>query len=196
MKKFLFISSIVLGFFTTTLISSVSVNAEENIKEVEESSITISSNDELVFDGIIDNLVILPDSNQSNTSTRMVNPIRYRKKSVSTYQEWSGYRRVSDNLKTGAKGGSISANKTTTFTTLISGSISGISVNTSGSITNSRGYTLNVGANKRVYLGYRTRYAVETGKREKYDLETGKVYSTDSYTVKRPLYGEYALINY
>ncbi len=58
------------------------------------------------------------------------------------------------------------------------------------------GYTLNVGANKRVYMGYRVRYEIETGTRECYDIVTGKVIDHNDYTVKTPIYGEYKLINY
>lgn len=197
MKK-VCIACFVLGISLIPLIFPKYSYAEtEQVKERREDSVIIIKDNELSFDGIIENSSELPDENQNPTiSSRMVNPIRYRKKNVKSYQEWSGYRRISDNLKTGAAGGSISATKTTTFGVSVSGDISGINVNASGSVSSAKGYKLNVGANKRVYLGYRTRYAVETGKREQYDLETGKVYRTNNYTVKRPLYGEYALINY
>lgn len=56
--------------------------------------------------------------------------------------------------------------------------------------------TLNVGANKRVYMGYRVYYAVEKGTRELYDVVTGEVLRSYSYTVKVPQYGEYKLITY
>lgn len=43
---------------------------------------------------------------------------------------------------------------------------------------------------KRVY------YKVETGINEYYDIVAGKVIRSNSYTVKKPQYGEYKLINY
>lgn len=197
MKK-IFISCFILGVALIMLIfPNISYAQDELFSEVDANSVLLINDDQLFFDGNIENLLDIPDEDQNTQiNSRMVNTIRYRKKNVKTYREWSGYRRISDNLKTGSKGGSISANKSTTFSATISGSIYGINVNSSGSVSSSKGYTLNVGGNKRVYLGYRTQYAVETGKREQYDLATGKVYSTNNYTVKRPLYGEYALINY
>lgn len=106
------------------------------------------------------------------------------------------YRRVSDNLVTDSEGGSISASKSVTFGTEVSGDITGINISTSASITSEIGYTLNVGANKRVYMGYRVYYAVEKGTRELYDVVTGEVLRSNSYTVKVPQYGEYKLIIY
>nr|WP_295970088.1 hypothetical protein [uncultured Bacillus sp.] len=136
-------------------------------------------------------------SESKMVSPKFVNDFRYRKVNVSTKYEWSGYRRVSDNLSTyGSTGGSISANRTTTFTTQVSGTISGLGISTSKTISNSIGYTLSVGANRKVYLGYRVYYKVEKGTRQYYDVTTGKVISSNSYTVKTPQYGQYALINY
>ncbi len=45
-------------------------------------------------------------------------------------------------------------------------------------------------------MAYRVCYRVETGTNEYYDAITGKVYSSSSYTVKVPQYGEYGLVNY
>lgn len=133
---------------------------------------------------------------QSNkVSPQMVNPYRYSKENVRVSNEWSSYRRVSDNLRTGSKGGSITSNRSVTFSPVISGSISGINVSTGSSKTSSVGYTLNVGANKSVYMGYRVRYEVERGTRVRTDVVTGKK-TRNSYTVKRPLYGEYRLLSY
>lgn len=96
-------------------------------------------------------------------------------------------------MKTSSRGGSISANRTATS---ISGSIQGINVGARGSVTSTKGYTLHVGANKRVYLGYRVRYSVEKGTREVYRTSSGKLHSSNNYTVKRPKYGEFALVRY
>lgn len=45
-------------------------------------------------------------------------------------------------------------------------------------------------------MGYRVKYKVETGTREMYDMVTGKVVRSNKYTVKKTMYGEYALLNY
>lgn len=130
-------------------------------------------------------------------SPAFVNDFRYRKKNVTTSYEWSAYRRVSDNINTnGTSGGSISANKLTTFAVTVSGSIDGLGLSTTKTVSNSIGYTLSVGANRVVYLGYKAYYKVEKGTREYYDTVTGKVISSNSYTIKYPQYGQYALINY
>lgn len=132
----------------------------------------------------------------SEAEPRFINDFRYRKTNVTTSNEWSAYKRVSDNLVTDSEGGSISASKSVTFGTEVSGDITGINISTSASITSEIGYTLNVGANKRVYMGYRVYYAVEKGTRELYDVVTGEVLRSNSYTVKVPQYGEYKLITY
>ncbi|ODV54468.1 hypothetical protein [Lysinibacillus fusiformis] len=99
------------------------------------------------------------------------------------------------NITTGKGGGSITATKSVTFGTDVSGAIDGLGISTSKSITSSIGYTLNADPNKTVYMGYRVYYKVETGTREYYDLVTGKVLKSNSYTVKVPQYGEFKLIN-
>lgn len=125
---------------------------------------------------------------------QMVNEYRYRKKNVTYSYEWSSGKRVSDNLVTGPAGGSISSTVTVTFGTIVIGNISNLGINANVSISNSKNYTLNVGANKRVYMAYRVYYKVENGTREYYDMITGKVISSNTYTVKTPQYGEYFLV--
>ncbi|MCB7153068.1 hypothetical protein LI278_04670 [Bacillus stercoris] len=129
-------------------------------------------------------------------TAQFVNDFRNVKMNVKTYKSWSSFKRVSDNIATGSKGGSITANKTVTFTTTVSGSISGLGISTAGSVASSKGYTLNVGANKRVYMAYRVRYNVEEGYNCRKDIVTGKCVSKKKYVVKKPMYGEYALKNY
>ncbi|MED4648373.1 hypothetical protein P9293_13320 [Bacillus inaquosorum] len=129
-------------------------------------------------------------------TAQFVNDFRNVKMNVKTYKSWSSFKRVSDNIATGSKGGSITANKTVTFTTTVSGSISGLGISTAGSVASSKGYTLNVGANKRVYMAYRVRYNVEEGYNCLKDIVTGKCVSKKKYVVKKPMYGEYALKNY
>lgn len=133
---------------------------------------------------------------QTKFETQFVNDFRHVKKNVKRYESWSGYKRVSDNLVTGKAGGSITSNRSVTFSTNVSGDISGLGISTSGSISSSIGYTLNAGANKRVYMGYRVRYRVEEGYNCIVDVATGRTISKKKYVVKRPIYGEYKLINY
>lgn len=181
--------------------NSKSVLASENDLMHDSSSLNEINPD------IVNETEIFFDERQNSTShgesefnnenaSRMINTIRYRKKNVTNFYEWSGYRRVSDNLKTGSKGGSITTNRSTTFGATTTGNVYGIQVAASASRTSSTGYILNVGANQRVYVGYRVRYSVERGTREQYDLATGRIYSVNSYNRKVPTYGEYALIRY
>lgn len=163
---------------------------EINPKIINEENISVILENE-------ESLLQTPENTSSeNISTYMINPIRYRKKNVTHTTGWSPYKRVSDNLKTGSSGGSITANKSVTFNTSVTGSIYGLTISTNSSVSSSKSYTLSVGKNQRVYIGYRTYYKIEKGVREQYDLETGKVYSKNNYTVKKPQYGEYALIKY
>ena len=132
----------------------------------------------------------------STIKPRFVNDFRNRKRNVKRYDEWSPYKRVSDNIQTGRAGGKISSNRSVTFGVDITGNILGLGIATRTSISSQKGYTLNVGPNKRVYMGYRVKYKVETGINEVYDVVTGKVIRKNRYTVKTPQYGEYKLINY
>lgn len=132
----------------------------------------------------------------SENAPRFINDFRYRKINVTTSYEWSAYKRVSDNLVTDSEGGSISSTKSVSFGTEVTGNIGSLGISTNTSISSEIGYTLNVGANRRVYMGYRVYYKVEQGTRELYDIVTGQVISSNSYTVKTPQYGEYKLINY
>ena len=76
---------------------------------------------ELTVNNTIEDVSI---SNTPSVTTKMVNPVRHRKKDVKTYTEWSGYKRISDNAKFGKNGGSISAKKVATFSVVVSGNIS------------------------------------------------------------------------
>ncbi len=133
---------------------------------------------------------------KENFQTRFINDFRHRKVRVKRYNQWSPFERVSNNIHTGRKGGSITSTKQVSFGTSISGSIAGLGISTGASITSMNGYTLNVGANKRVYMGYRVYYRVETGINQYYDITNGRVIRSNRYTVKVPQYGEYILINY
>lgn len=145
---------------------------------------------------------IVPDNELTGTTSPQsstpdfVNDFRYRKVGVKISHGWSPYKRVSDNIITNSKGGSITATKSVTFGIVVSGNIYGLNISTSAKVCSKRDYTLNVGANKHVYLGYHVHYKIEKGTRELYDIVTGKVVSKNEYTVKTPQYGEYKLINY
>lgn len=197
------LSSSVLGLclipMTIFATESSDINAEVSAYNiVDEKDIIVLSDDELIFEYDEENQQSLPYETTDNPMTTFSGamPIMYKKDNVTTSTQWSGYRRVSDNLKTGEKGGSISSTKATTFSAEVSGKVQGINVKVSGSVKNSIGYTLNVGKNKRVYLGYRVKYNVEKGKRYVYNHAHRRWDFTNDYTVKIPSYGEYALINY
>lgn len=94
---------------------------------------------------------------EANNSVRpaFVNPYRNVKKNVTTSTSWSSYKRVSDNVVTTNNTGSISSDRSVTFKTDVTGTISGLGISTGTAITSSVGYRLNVPKNSRVYLGYR-----------------------------------------
>lgn len=159
-----------------------------------------ASEDDLM-DSVVSPVVVREDNQgdmvqvQSNDKNgrRVVNPVRYRKTNVRTYKSYSGWHRVSDDLTTGPKGGSIKCNRTITLSGGVSGKIKGISVSFGGSRASEVGYTLNVGGNQTRHMVFRVKYAVETGTREVYDAVTGKVIGRNTYTAKTVLNGEYAL---
>ena len=133
--------------------------------------------------------------NQDNIKdTRSINEYYYRKTNVKTSSEWSPYKRVSDTISVNSRGGSISSTKTQKFDVVISGSIANINVNIGKSLSSAKGYILHAEPNTRVYMGYRVKYSVETGIREKVDMVTGRVVSSNRYTVKNPVNGEYKLL--
>jgi len=185
MKKFYqYILTLIVCFLPTFSIYAYNYEYDENLfnsnpvpyKVIEDNS-CLSINYEL-YDS---------ERHTPNTITRAVNRRWHR--------EWSQFDRVSNNILTGSNGGSITSTNSTTFNTQVSGSISGLGISTSTSVSSSLGYTLNVGPNRRVYMGFRVRYEVETGTREIVCMHTGRVLSSNSYTVRVPLYGEFALIN-
>lgn len=152
---------------------------------VDEKNILVDKTGELVNPALEDNIY-----------PKFINDYRNRKTNVSIYYESSPNKRVSSNIQTGKAGGSIISSRTVTFETNISGDIEGLGISTTVSISSTKGYVLNVGANQRAYMGFRVYYRVETGINELYDINTGKVIRSSRYTVKVPEYGEYVLINY
>lgn len=133
---------------------------------------------------------------EENVKSTSINDFRNRKTNVSIYNEWSPFKRVSNNIQTGSEGGSITATESVSFGTSVDGNISGVGILTNVSVDSAVGCTLNAGANERVYMGFRVYYKVETGINEYYDAVTGEVIRSNRYTVKTPQYGEYKLINY
>lgn len=184
---FLILLSVVTAVFT---MDSKTATAEEvvDLEEVVNSEEVVVDSEEVI------NSEENVEVDSEEVTPYFVNDFRYRKVNVKTYNEWSDYKRASDNITTGKGGGSITATKSVTFGTDVSGAIDGLGISTSKSITSSIGYTLNADPNKTVYMGYRVYYKVETGTREYYDLVTGKVLKSNSYTVKVPQHGEFKLI--
>jgi len=120
----------------------------------------------------------------------------YKKKNVKYSKSYSKYKRVSDNLNTfKTNKGDLSVVKGVSFDTSVSGEIKGLGISLNRSISSEVGYSLEVPKNKVVYLGYRAKYKVEKGTRVEYSFytvqPTGK---KNSYTVKKPIHGEYAVI--
>lgn len=122
----------------------------------------------------------------------------YNKKyDVKNSTEWTGYKRVSDNVVTKNYTGSVTANKSVTYSASISGSATWADVGIGSSKSSSKSYTMNVPKNSRVFLGYRMKYKVERGKKCRAHVISKKCTTKGtSYTIKRPSLGEYALRNY
>lgn len=76
----------------------------------------------------------------------------------------------------------------------MSGSIYGLNLDLSASLSIAMRYTTNLEPNSTAYLGYKAYYPIESGTREKINNTTGKVESRNSYTYHRPLHGQYKLI--
>lgn len=148
-------------------------------------------------------LLVTPNTaSAANVSTSgevkpyFVNDFRNVKKNVKTYEAWSSYKRVSDNLVTGKKNGSISSNRSVTIKTDVSGEIVGLGISTGAQVTSDIGYRLTVGPNESVYMGYSAKYKVEEGENHWVDIVTGKTIKKSTYKVKKPMYGSYKLIDY
>lgn len=186
MKKLV---SIIISITMIISITSMSFAAESKIKNVNEKDITV-----VPYNALLGTTI---DENTNSITPRFINDYRYRKVNEKITYGWSPYKRISDNIVTKPnESGSISANREVTFGVDVSGDVSNLSFNLSRSVSNSKNYQLEVGPNRRVYLGYRVHYTIATGTREMYDVTTGKVVKRNNYTVKTPTYGEYALINY
>lgn len=183
MKKSIVVLLTILTLLLSTAFSE-GVQAEE-VKSPDPSRVSNIDPDE-----------IYADAEEGTIKPEFINDFFNIKKNVKKSTGWSKYKRISDNIKTGKAGGSISAIKTVTFGTTSSGDVRGLSFGFSASKSSAKGYTLNVGPNKRVYMGYRVNYNIEKGENWLVDVVTGKVLRKSKYTYKKPRYGEYGLINY
>lgn len=176
--------SVIICMFVVTLSLIILLNVStQDVQHVDKEDDSLSETEEMLLSDVGENV-------------GSISGFRNRKTNVSTYNEWSDYRRVSDNIQTGSAGGSMPCTESITFSTEVSGYIFGLGKEKGTSKSSSIGYTLNVGADKRVYMGYRVYYKVETGTNEFYDTLTGEVLTSGSYTIKVPQDEEYALIDY
>lgn len=192
-----------LTFFIFSFILILSVSSFLTINNASAASIEEIPEKELNIDQkeihlpVNQTTPITVNPGEQEVTPNFINDFRYRKKNVTTTYEWSPYKRVSRNLDThNSAGGAITSDRVVEFNVEVSGDVSGLGFSLNLSVSNAKGYTLNVAPDKVVYMGYRVRYKVEKGTRELYDIVTGKVISSNKYTIKTPMYGEYKLINY
>ncbi|MGE6613043.1 hypothetical protein ACQKFG_21365 [Peribacillus sp. NPDC076916] len=82
------------------------------------------------------------------------------------------------------------------FSPTVSGSIKGLSISLGFSKSSANTYSLDVGPNRRVYMGYRVKYAVETGENHTINIYNGDTITKKNYKVKKVKFGEYGLVNY
>lgn len=188
-KKVKKVVIIMILFLISSLGLGSIASANDNIIDPlddEESEVYILEGDKLVEDPLFSEV---SDSDMGTQS--IIRGIKYTKENVKTTNEWSSYRRVSDNIW---GPGSITADRSVTFGTQASGSYANLGFSLNTSVSSKVGYTLNAGKKSRVYMGYRVRYKVERG--ERVGRLGSREISRQSYTVKTPMYGEYKLINY
>lgn len=144
--------------------------------------------------------VTIDSSNIENVEieqTSVIGHIGMKKRNKKTSQEWSKYKRISDNVKTGNATASITANKVATFSLSVSGGLTKGDVGFTKSISSGRSYTMNVPKKSNKYMAYKARYSVEKGQVcKKFNGISNKCTSGwKNYTIKKPLYGQYALLN-
>lgn len=117
------------------------------------------------------------------------------KKNVRTTSEWGSFKRVGNNM-TVRKGEThtFTVTQTVTFGTTVIGTIDGLGINTSSSISSTLGHSISTSNPGTWYLAFRVKYNVEKGTRVYVSgVDSTKVIE-NSYTVKKPIYGEYKLI--
>lgn len=142
-------------------------------------------------------IITITSINIHTAEASSIGHISVKKKNIKFNEEWSSKRRISDNLKTGNSTGTITANKVTKFSTTVSGGIGKGNIGFSKSVSNARSYSMKVPKNSNKYLSYKARYKVEKGNIcQKFSGITNKCISGwKAYTVKRPLHGQYELLN-
>lgn len=118
--------------------------------------------------------------------------VYHSKENVSISEKWSDNHRVSDNLN-GIAGDTITSNKGITFSTSVSGDITGLNISVSGEITSDVGYTMQLPTNGNYHMEYRVKYRIERGTRVSKTV-TGAILGRNEYVVKSPLYGEFSLV--
>ncbi|MEU5512756.1 hypothetical protein [Streptomyces fungicidicus] len=133
-------------------------------------------------------VMVTPICTDANLAAR---DIKYTKENVKFSNSYSNFQRVSDNI-TGP--GSITSTKAVTFGVVVTGAYKNLGLNLNTTKTSTKGYSLTHSKNNTVYMGYRVYYSVETGTRVATML--GRVISRLPYTVKKPITGEYKLINF
>lgn len=117
------------------------------------------------------------------------------KKNVRTTSEWGSFKRVGNNM-TVRKGENhtFTVTQKVTFSTSVTGTIDGLGISTSSSVSSEIGYNLSTSNPGTWYLAFRPKYKVEKGTRVYVSgVDSTKVIE-NSYTVKKPIYGEYKLI--
>lgn len=172
-----------LFVFTTTSTSTYAQKDVGSIKRLEDNNL-INTSELLKIDD--DNLV----------ETSLIMPTYIKKRNVKNSKEWSGAKRISDNVYTTNHTGNITANKSVTFNTTVSGSIKKwLNISIGGSKSSSKSYSMTVPEYSRVYLGYRVKYDVEKGEACNAHLIL-RYCITDwgEYTIKKPKEGEYLLV--
>ncbi|MFF5400635.1 hypothetical protein ACFY5J_25045 [Peribacillus butanolivorans] len=134
------------------------------------------------------------DKSTNVADAKFVNDFRSVKKNVKKYNEWSKFKRVSDDVKTKNHTGSITSDRTVSWSGSVTGDVKGLSYSLGKTVTSSVNYTLNVPKYTNVYMGYRVKYAVEEGENHRIDIVTGKTISKKKYKIKKTMNGQYQLV--
>lgn len=184
MKKFLLgIFVLLISLFTfSIMVAANETSTVEYTVPLEEYTIEEDTSPIVEPDPVI---ITQPDDTIART-------VSYYKTGVTTTYEWSGYKRVSDNVYAGAAGGSISSSDQVTFQTTASGAYSGLGFSFSKSLSSTLGYTLNLAPYQKAYMGWKVMNKVERGTRV--TKMGSNIISRDTYVVKIPQYGQYALL--
>lgn len=135
-----------------------------------------------------------PGTEEDTVNGGQFGGVSYRKSITTCTYEWSGWTRVSDNMSGSLAGGTISTNRTKSYSASFTGAVGGLSFSGEKTLTSELGYSFNVPAGVTAYIAHRCYFRLESGYRESVSDMTGKVTGRAPYTAKVPLYGEYSLI--